>query len=79
VSRGVTTSYAGYAIMIRCSFPVMEVPMKVVGMRLPCSGLRMGWFGGEMSLPSKLLRNDALLVPISEAKPRSARRSRVLS
>jgi|GEM_PF-1904453 len=33
------------------------------------SGLRMGWFGGEMSLPSKLLRNDALLIPISEAKP----------
>ena len=29
-----------------------------------------------MSLPSKLLRNDALLLPVSEAKPRSARRSR---
>jgi len=29
-----------------------------------------------MGFPSKLLRNDALLPPISEAKPRSARRSR---
>jgi len=53
--------------------------MKVLGMRYPRSGLRMGWFGGEMSLPSKLLRNDALVPPISEAKPRSARRRRVLS
>jgi hypothetical protein len=26
----------------------------------------MGWFGGEMSLPSKLLRNDALLLPVSD-------------
>ena len=32
-----------------------------------------------MSLPSKLLRNDALLLLISEAKPRSARRSRAFS
>lgn len=32
-----------------------------------------------MSLPSTLLRNDALLVPISEAEPRSARRSRAVA
>jgi hypothetical protein len=44
-------------------------------MKYPCSDLCMGWFGGEMSLPSKLLRNDTLLLPISEAKPRSARRN----
>jgi hypothetical protein len=31
-----------------------------------------------MSLPSKLLRNDALLLLLSEAKPRRARRSRGL-
>jgi len=31
-----------------------------------------------MSLPSKLLRNDALLPLFSEAKPRSARQSRGL-
>jgi len=32
-----------------------------------------------MSLPSKLLRNHALLPPTSEAKPRSGGRSRALS
>jgi len=48
------------------------------GIRRACSSLRMGWLGGEMSLPPKLLRNDALLMPISEAKPRSPRRSRGL-
>jgi|GEM_PF-2450971 len=31
-----------------------------------------------MSLHSKVLRNDALLPPTSEAKPRSADRSRAL-
>ena len=49
------------------------------GMRRPWSSLRIGWFGGEMSLPSKLLRKDALLLPISETEPRSARRSRGVS
>jgi hypothetical protein len=50
----------------------VQIPMKVVGLRYPRSSLRMGRFGGEMSLPSKLLRNDALLRAVSEAKPRSA-------
>ena len=50
--------------------------MRVVGMMRSWSGLRMWWFGVEMSLPSKLLRSEALLLPISEAKPRSAHRSR---
>jgi hypothetical protein len=47
--------------------------MEVVDMRYSWTDLRMGRFGGEMSLPSKLLRNDALLLPIPEAKPRSVR------
>jgi len=45
----------------------------------PGPDLRMGRFGGEMHLPSKLWRSEALLPPCSEAKPRSARQSRGLS
>ena len=56
-----------------------ELPVKGVGMKHPSSGVRMGRCGGEMSLPSAGWRSVALLLPISEAKPRSVGRSRGLS
>jgi hypothetical protein len=37
---------------------------------------RMGSFGGKMSLPSRLWGSAAFLLPISEAKPRRACKSR---
>jgi len=46
---------------------------------LPWSDLRMGRFGGEMHLPSKLWRREALFEPFSEAKLRSVDCSRGLS
>ena len=53
--------------------------MKGVGMKHASSGVRMGRCGGEMSLSSAGWRSEALLLPISEAKPRSVDRSRGLS
>ena len=53
--------------------------MKVVDEKHPWSDVRMGRRGGEMGLPSTGLRSVALLLPISEAKPRSTGRSRELS
>jgi hypothetical protein len=53
--------------------------MKVVDEKHPWSDVRMGRRGEEMGLPSTGLRSVALLQPISEAKPRSAGRSRELS
>jgi|GEM_PF-1921333 len=53
--------------MFRCArCPVGHVgPMEVPWRNHPFPGLRMGWFGGEMSLPSKSMRSvRALHTPV---------------